>query len=99
MAGVSVGGHPIKSLHALERLVRGFANHRRIEIMLLLSESPELSVIEIAERLRINMKTASEHIRRLAIAGLVLKRTEGAAIRHKLTSRAMLTLKFLRTLE
>lgn len=64
----------------------------------LLSKNPELSVEEIAERLKINGKTASEHIRRLAIAGLVLKRNAGAAVRHKLTGRGTNVLKFLRTL-
>lgn len=83
----------------LERVVRGFANHRRIEILELLRGEPELSVIEIAERLGINFKTASEHIRRLAIASLVLKRSDGASVRHKLTNNGLLILKFLRTLE
>ena len=80
-------------------MVRGFSNHRRIEIMELLKKSSELSVDEIATTLKINFKTASEHIRRLAIAGLVLKRSEGNSVRHKLTSRAEAILKFLRTLE
>ena len=88
-----------KSYRELERLVRGFANHRRIQILELLKSSPELSVDEVAEELSINFKTASDHIRRLAIAGLVLKRNEGNAVRHKLTVRAKSILKFLRTLE
>ena len=88
-----------KNFRSLERLVRGFSNHRRIEIMLLLKATPELSVHEIAEELRINFKTASEHIRRLAIAGLVLKRNEGTTVRHALTKRAENVLKFLRILE
>ena len=83
----------------LERAVRGFSNHRRIQILELLQGSPELSVDETAQRLKINFKTAAEHIRRLAIAGLVLKRNEGHAVRHKLTARAQQVLKFLRTLE
>lgn len=83
----------------LERLVRGFANHRRVEIMELLKRSPELSVAEIAEMLNVNFKTVSEHTRRLAIAGLVLKRYEGHAVRHKLSKRGTQVLKFLRTLE
>lgn len=87
------------NFHAMERLVRGFSNHRRIEILYLLYKRPELSVEEISDALKINGKTASEHIRRLAIAGLVLKRNEGASVRHKLTSRGNLILKFLRTLE
>jgi predicted transcriptional regulator len=89
----------IKNYHHLERLVRGFSNHRRIEIMELLQREPELSVVEISERLNINFKTASEHIRRLAIAGLVLKRSAGNAVRHKLTNKGISILKFLRTLE
>ena len=88
-----------KHFRPLERLVRGFANHRRIEILELLYSDPELAVIEIAQRLKINMKTASEHARRLAIAGLVLKRSDGPHVRHKLTDRALVILRFLRTLE
>ena len=83
----------------LERRVKGFANHRRIQIMELLRKAPERSVDEIATALRINFKTASDHIRRLAIAGLVLKRNEGNEVRHKLTTRAESILKFLRILE
>ena len=83
----------------LERAVRGFSNHRRIQIIELLRRDPELSVDEIAHSLKINFKTAAEHIRRLAIAGLVLKRNEGHNVRHKLTTRAGQVLEFLRTLE
>lgn len=87
------------NFHRLERAVKGFANHRRIEMMRLLKSNPELSVDEIATCLKINFKTASEHIRRLAISGLVLKRSDGKSIRHKLTMRAENVLKFLRMLE
>ena len=89
----------MRNFHQFERLVRGFSNHRRIEILELLNKRPELSVDEIATALRINFKTAAEHIRRLAVTGLVLKRSEGSSVRHKLTNRANLILKFLRTLE
>lgn len=65
----------------------------------LLHKKPELSVEEIAGILHINYKTASEHIRRLAIAGLVMKHHEGNVVRHKLTTRARSILKFLRILE
>lgn len=89
----------VKNERELERIVRGFSNHRRIEMVCLLSKDPELSVDEIAAALRINYKTAAEHVRRLALAGLVLKRSDGHAVRHKLTARAEFVLKFLRTLE
>ena len=82
-----------------ERIVKGFANHRRIEMLELLDKEPELSVLEITQRLKINFKTGSEHIRRLAIAGLVLKRSQGINVRHKLSPLGTNILTFLRTLE
>jgi predicted transcriptional regulator len=65
----------------------------------LLDAEPDLSLIEIAGKLNINFKTASEHVRRLALADLVTKRNHGAAVLHALTARGVLILKFLRTLE
>ncbi len=88
-----------KSYNELERIVKGFSNHRRIEILELLKQKPELSLDEISTTLNINLKTASEHVRRLAISGLVLKRSAGNYVRHKLTPRAQAILKFLRILE
>jgi DNA-binding transcriptional ArsR family regulator len=79
----------------LERMVKGFANHRRIQILELLAKEPELSLQEIAERLKIEMKTASEHLRRLAVAGLVMKRYEGREVRHANTARGNKVLEFL----
>lgn len=83
----------------LERIVKGAANHRRIEILMLLHKQPEISVTEIADALGINFKTASEHARRLAIAGLLMKRHDGPSVRHALTDTGARILKFLRTLE
>ncbi len=89
----------MKKPRELEKIVKGCANHRRVQILILLGEKPELSLFELAELLKINFKTASEHTRRLVISGLVMKRNEGAAVRHALTHRGHLILKFLRTLE
>ena len=89
----------MRQTRQLERVVKGFANHRRIEIMMLLEKKPELSLFEIADELKINFKTASEHTRRLAYAGVVFKRNEGSAVRHALSPVGKSILKFLRTLE
>lgn len=83
----------------LERIVKGFANHRRLDILELLQQKPELSVEEIAEKLSIGYENASDHIRKLAIAGLVMKRHDNKAVRHKLTPRAKVILTFCKTLE
>lgn len=89
----------MKKTKQLERIVRGFSNHRRIEIMALLDRAPELSVIEISDALRINYKTGAEHVRRLAIAGIITKRNDNNSVRHALTENGASILKFLRTLE
>jgi predicted transcriptional regulator len=89
----------MRAFKELERVVRGFSNHRRIEILALLKKEPELSIDEISSLLNVNFKTVSEHVRRLAAAGLVMKRNEGSAVRHKLTRRGNTILVFLRTLE
>ncbi len=83
----------------LERIIKGFANHRRLDVLQLLQKSPELSVDEIAERLSMGYLNASDHIRKLAVAGLVLKRSDGKSVRHRLTPRAKVVLTFCKTLE
>lgn len=82
----------MKRFRQLEKIVKGFANHRRIEIMALLEKLPELSVIEISQSLKVNFKTIAEHTRKLTLAGLIMKR-------NALTTLGKSTLMFLRTLE
>ena len=88
-----------KTCREIERIVKGFANHRRVEILELLGKKPEMSVAEIAEEAKSNFKTISEHIRRMAISGLLIKRSDSRNIRHKLTRRGSVILTFLRMLE
>lgn len=83
----------------LEKIVKGFSNHRRIEILALLDRKRNLSVMDVARELRVNFKTISEHIRRLTHAGLVTKKNMGAAVEHTVSKLGGYVLKFLRTLE
>ncbi len=94
----SVIRRPSARTKRLEKIVRGFSNHRRIEILELLAVRPELCVGQISEKLQIEIRTASEHLRRLAIAGLLVKRYAGREVRHTLTDRAHRILGFLETL-
>ncbi len=87
------------SYRALERIVKGFANHRRMEILALLHQKPELSVDDISEHLKIGYENASDHVRKLAIAGLVVKRNDGPSVRHKLTKRGESILVFCKRLQ
>ena len=83
----------------LEQIVRGFSNHRRIQMLDLINENPELSLSEISGKLKINLKTGSSHLKRLIVAGLIMKKSQGKNIRHKLSNRGHFILTFLRTLE
>ena len=83
----------------LERVVKGFANHRRLQILELLNNESELSVQEISERLKSEMKNISAHITKMAVSGLLMKRSDSKSIRHKLTNRGILILMFVRMLE
>ena len=84
---------------ALERIVRSFGNHRRIQILELLVAEPELSVSEVREKLKISEALASAHIRQLTIASLIMKKSQGKTIRHRLTKRGEYVLNFLNNLD
>lgn len=75
----------MKNFRDIEKIIKGVSSHRRIQILDLLSRAGELSVTDIAEKLRINVKTAAEHIRRLAHAGIVWKYNQGNEVRHAIS--------------
>ena len=82
-----------------ERVFKGIANKYRIEILNLLNSKPELSVGEIAEILRSDFKNIAQHVFKMEIAGLIVKRHDGNFIRMKLTSRGKSIQQFYRILE
>jgi len=88
-----------KTERQLAGIMKGVSNHRRVQALRLLEQEPELSVDQIAQRLRINFRTASDHIRRMSTAGLLMKRHEGRWVRHKLSRRGADVLAFLAGLE
>ena len=75
----------MKTAKQLERHLKGISNHRRIEILRLVNRSEGIIVEEIAEQLECNMKTISEHTRRLVQAGLVNKKYKGRSVAHSLS--------------
>ncbi len=79
----------------LERHFKGVANHTRVSMLLLLAKQPGLTLDGIALALKLNMKTASEHSRRLALAGLVEKVYVGRAVEHKLSRYGKIFVKFI----
>lgn len=83
----------------LERHVKGFSNHRRIQIMLLLEKHSGPSLVEISDKTKINLKTAADHTRRLSSSGMINKKRRLGYVAHSLTPRGKLVLRFLKSLE
>lgn len=74
-----------KFIKQMERLFKGAANHYRIEILLLVEERAGITLETIADSLHSNIKTLSEHTRRLHQAGLLNKKYKGRSVEHSLT--------------
>ena len=80
----------------LERNFKGVANHRRIEVLLLVSKQDSISLIGIAKALKCNFKTLSEHTKKLVQAGLLDKRYTGdGTVRHSLSPYGKKFVKFI----
>jgi len=79
-----------------EAVAKGFANHRRIEIMELLVDQGEMMLEDIAKALDIQPATASEHTQRLVRGGQVTKRYKGRHVLHRITPLGRQCLRFLR---
>ena len=87
----------MKTVKQMERHFKGIANHRRIDILLIVSKSPQITVDGITEELKGNFKTISEHTRRLAQAGLLNKKYVGRSVAHSLSPYGEKIIKFIKT--
>ena len=73
----------IQLLH-LVTILKGAGNHRRLRILLLLSQTPHLGFYQINHRSVGSLPTIAENAQRLALAGLVQKRYRGREVEHTL---------------
>jgi len=89
----------MKTPKQLERYFKGLATHRRIEILILVSQNEGITLDEIAKRLDCNLKTISEHTRRLLQAGLLRKDYQGRAVCHSLSPYGKMFLEFISKIE
>jgi DNA-binding transcriptional ArsR family regulator len=83
----------------IERIAKGFANHNRLRILELLDKSPGLSVLDVSEKIKVGYENASDHIRKMAIVGLLVKHNKGSSVCHKLTNRGKDVLVFCKRLQ
>ncbi len=86
-----------KSPRKLERHFKGVANHKRIEILLLIHRQQGITLEAIADALKGNIKTIAEHTRRLVHAGLVEKEYAGRSVQHSLTPYGAIFVSFIQT--
>ena len=88
-----------KTAKQMERHLKGIANHRRIEILLLVSDIPGITSEGIIDSLKANPKTIGEHARRLYTAGLINKRYNGRFVEHKLSPYGKMFVNFLKSFQ
>jgi len=74
-----------KTSKQIERHMKGVSNHWRIDMILFIGENETATLEEMVDALKINVKTASEHARRLTQAGLVNKKYVGRNVEHSLS--------------
>jgi len=87
----------MKTAKQLERYFKGAANHRRIDILVLVAKRDGISVDEISEELRANFKTISQHTSSLVRAGLLNKTYSGRRVEHQLSPYGEAFLSFMKT--
>lgn len=75
----------MKTAKQMERHFKGLANHWRISILLAVSRNPNMTLDNITEYLDANIKTISEHTRKLVQAGLLNKKYQGRSVTHTLS--------------
>ena len=86
----------VKGPKKLERHFKGVANHRRIQILLLVAKSPDITLDNIVDTVKGNTKTIAEHTRRLMLAGLIEKRYAGRSVEHSLTPYGKQFIEFIK---
>lgn len=86
-----------KTPKQMERHFKGVANHRRIEILFLVSEKEGITLDSISKELKGNVKTLSEHARKLVQAGLINKKYKSNGVGHSLSPYGRRFMKFIKS--
>jgi len=87
----------MKTSKQLERYFKGAANHRRLDILRLIAKNSGVTLESIAQMLDCNIKTISEHTRRLTQAGLLNKKYQGRQVAHFLSPYGKRFVEFAKT--
>ncbi|MEK9186555.1 MAG: hypothetical protein AAB885_03145 [Patescibacteria group bacterium] len=70
---------------ALEKMIKGGANHWRLKILFLLKQEPGLSLSAISDGLEAHFKTIAQHASTLHRSGLIEKNYRSRSVIHILS--------------
>jgi len=89
----------LKTSKQMERHFKGIANHHRIDILLILKDNDGLTLDDLAGKTKSNIKTTSEHTRRLVQAGLINKHYKGRSVAHSLSPYGEKLVSFIKSFQ
>lgn len=85
---------------AIEKIVRGFSCHRRVQILDVLDGAiSPMSLSQITKFCRADFRTIGQHMLRLCSSGLVRKHNQGRLVMHEITPLGRRVMTFLRSLD
>ncbi len=87
-----------RSKKDLAEVAKGFSHAKRINILLRIAKTPDMSLEEISANSEIPYKTAAVHIRRLERSGLIRRKRENQHVNHSITPLGEQVLEFLSSL-
>ena len=96
---IKINMRKIKTAKQMERHLKGLANHRRIEILFLVADSPGIILEGIIEKIGVHPSTVGEHVRVLNHAGLIDKRYVGRSVAHTLSPYGKIFVRFLKSFQ
>ena len=87
----------MKTAKQLERYFKGVSNHRRVDILILVSKAPNISLEKIAENIDCDIKNACQHTQKLVHAGLLNKKYCGRTVGHSISPYGKKFISFMKS--
>jgi len=89
----------MKSAKQFERYFKGVANHRRIEILLLVNREPNICLENISKTINSDIKNVCQHTQKLVQAGLLNKKYSGRMVGHSVSPYGKKFIGFIKAFE
>ena len=81
----------------IEKYFKAAANHKRLEILLLIEKSSDIYLEKIAEYTDCDIKNVFQHVQKLYNSGLVNKKHKGKMVGHTLSPYGKRFVNFIKT--